>query len=120
VTAEGSGAFREEHVALATGRLHLLRHGEGPPLVFLHHSIGSPGWLPVHSALAERFDVLVVDMPGYAGSERPAWAREPRDLAIILGQMIAPDGPPDGLVDLNEPIGGREKAACTSYTPRRG
>lgn len=84
------GAFREEHVQLATGSIHLLRAGasDAPPLICLHHSIGSPGWLPLYTKLATQFDVIVPDMPGYAGSERPAWAREPRDLAIILSHML--------------------------------
>ena len=80
--------FREEHVRLATGSIHLLRSGGGPPLVFLHHSIGSPGWLPMYATLAESCDVIVPDLPGYAGSERPNWAREPRDLAIILAHLF--------------------------------
>lgn len=80
--------FREEHVPLATGSIHLLRAGTGSPLVFLHHSIGNPGWLPVYQNLAQSHEVFVPDMPGYAGSERPSWAREPRDLAIILSHLL--------------------------------
>lgn len=80
--------YREEHVELATGKIHLLRAGSGPGLVALHHSWGSPGWTPLYERLATQFDVIVPDMPGYAGSERPAWAREPRDLAIILGRVL--------------------------------
>ena len=83
-----SGTFREEQVQLATGGVHLLRGGAGRPLVFLHHSIGNPGWLPVYAALAERRDVIVPYLPGYAGSERPIWAREPRDLAIIISHLL--------------------------------
>lgn len=92
VTTEVNPEYCETHVALATGRLHLLRSvpsaGEQrSPLLFLHHSIGSVGWLPVHRQLSEHFDVIVPDLPGYAGSERPAWAREPRDLALILNHL---------------------------------
>ena len=92
MTNEANSGYREEHVALATGRLRLLRSqrppsAQRPPLVCLHHSIGSLGWLPVHDLLTTQFDVIVPDMPGYAGSERPDWAREPRDLALILNHL---------------------------------
>lgn len=91
-TTEMNPGYREAHVELATGRLHLLRStlapgDRRPPLLCLHHSIGSLGWLPVHELLAQRFDVIVPDMPGYAGSQRPDWAREPRDLALILNHL---------------------------------
>ncbi len=68
--------------------LRYLKGGSGSPLVTLHHSTGSPGWLPVHDQLAESAEVYVPDMPGYGQSTRPDWAREPRDLAILLGQAF--------------------------------
>ncbi|MEJ2133575.1 MAG: alpha/beta fold hydrolase [Gammaproteobacteria bacterium] len=80
--------YREEYVELATGKIHLLRGGSGSALVVLHHSWGSPGWTPFYDHLARQFDVIVPDMPGYGGSERPAWAREPRDLAIIVSNAM--------------------------------
>lgn len=79
---------REELIALGTGKLHLLRGGQGRPLVYLHHSTGGLGWIPLFDKLAARFEVFAPDMPGYAGSERPEWAREPRDLAVILGHCL--------------------------------
>ena len=82
-------AYVEREVALATGNVKLLEGGAGTPVVVLHHSWGSPGWLPFHDKLAERHRVILPDMPGWGGSERPVWAREPRDIAIIVGQLLA-------------------------------
>ncbi len=65
--------------------------GEGDPLVMLHHSFGNPGWMPVHDALAARYTVHALDLPGYGGpegSERPDWARHPRDLALLVGRWL--------------------------------
>ena len=65
--------------------------GSGDPLVMLHHSFGNPGWMPVHEALAEYYTVHALDLPGYGGpegSDRPDWARHPRDLALIVGQWL--------------------------------
>ncbi len=84
----GSAEFREETVELATGRVHLLRAGAGDPLVVLHHSTGNFGWVPFYGELGAHFDVIVPDLPGYGGSERPTWAREPRDLAILVGRVL--------------------------------
>ncbi|WP_147944497.1 alpha/beta fold hydrolase [Microbispora sp. CSR-4] len=45
------------------------RRGSGPPLVLLH-GIGHHrhGWLPVLDLLAERHDVIAVDLPGFGDS----------------------------------------------------
>ncbi len=66
----------------------MLQGGDGDPVVVLHHSTGNIGWLPFYESLAERFAVTVPDMPGYGQSERPEWAREPRDIAILLGELL--------------------------------
>jgi pimeloyl-ACP methyl ester carboxylesterase len=79
---------RDESVELASGRIALLRDGRGDPVVVLHHSTGNPGWTPFHAALARRFDVIVPDLPGFGRSPRPDWAREPRDLAILVSRAL--------------------------------
>jgi pimeloyl-ACP methyl ester carboxylesterase len=80
--------FNESIVELATGKVRLLEGGTGNPLLLLHHDVGSVGWLDAHDGLAKHFTVLAPDMPGYGQSERPSWARHPRDLAIILNQLL--------------------------------
>ena len=62
--------------------------GTGEPLLVVHHDIGNQGWTPFYAALAERFRVLVPELPGFGKSDRPAWARHPRDLAIILHLLL--------------------------------
>jgi pimeloyl-ACP methyl ester carboxylesterase len=53
----------------------------------LHHSTG-PFWTPFHDHLAQTFSVIAPDMPGYGRSERPEDARSPRDLGVLLIQML--------------------------------
>ena len=65
-----------------------LTGGSGEPLVMLHHSFGNPGWMPVHESLAQNHRVHALDVPGYGKSQRPDWARHPRDLAILVGQWL--------------------------------
>lgn len=62
--------------------------GSGPPLVVVHHSIGPVGWTPLFDDLAKDHQVVAPDLPGYGDSTRPDWARDPRDLAILLGLWL--------------------------------
>jgi pimeloyl-ACP methyl ester carboxylesterase len=59
------------------------RCGDGPTLVLLH-GIGSSrqAWDPVVSALAESFDVIAVDLPGFGGSESLPETMEPHPAAL--------------------------------------
>ncbi|MCZ6887163.1 MAG: alpha/beta hydrolase [Gammaproteobacteria bacterium] len=81
-------SYQERELGLATGNVHVLEEGSGKPIVILHHSWGNPGWLPYYDELANAHRVIVPDMPGWGGSERPAWAREPRDIAILIGHVL--------------------------------
>jgi pimeloyl-ACP methyl ester carboxylesterase len=78
----------EDRVLVAGLALRVLQKGSGPPLVVLHDSLGNLGWLPIHEQLAETFGVWVPDLPGYGKSDRPEWARSPRDLAVLLLQLL--------------------------------
>jgi pimeloyl-ACP methyl ester carboxylesterase len=80
--------YTEHTVEVAGLALRYLRGGAGAPVVVLHHSTGNPGWIPFYDRLAGRATVYVPDMPGYGQSTRPEWAREPRDLAIVLLQAL--------------------------------
>ena len=78
----------EHTIEVAGLALRYQRGGAGAPVIVLHHSTGNPGWIPFYERLAERATVYVPDMPGYGQSTRPEWAREPRDLAIVLLQAL--------------------------------
>jgi pimeloyl-ACP methyl ester carboxylesterase len=73
--------------------IHSQRKGDGPMLVVLHHSFGSPGWLPFYDDLAGEFTVVVPHLPGFGSSERPDWARHPRDLALLIGYWLRKQTP---------------------------
>ena len=66
--------------------LAFTRRGTGPPLVLLH-GIGSArnAWDPIIDALAERFDVLAIDLPGFGESPPLLAGVEPRPAAIAAG-----------------------------------
>ncbi|MFI5080604.1 MAG: alpha/beta fold hydrolase [Streptosporangiales bacterium] len=67
------------------------RTGAGAPLVLLH-GIGSSrrAWDPVIPALAERFDVIAVDLPGFGDSEPlpPEVESRPAALAAAVAGLL--------------------------------
>ena len=107
--------FKPAELELGTGKISYLEGGDGPPLICLHHSWGSPGALELHQLLAEKFRVYVPDMPGWGGSERPLWARTVRDIAIMVNHFAQKvSGEPYNLIGLG--FGGYVAAeiACMS------
>jgi pimeloyl-ACP methyl ester carboxylesterase len=81
-----------ESLQLLGGAVEVLTGGSGPTLIVLHDDIGSPGWLPFHARLAERFTVRIPTLPGWGRSDRPLWARDVRDIAIITHQLLGEMG----------------------------
>jgi len=62
--------------------------GSGEPLLVLHHSTGNLNFSPFMEKLAESFAVIAPDLPGYGQSTQPAWARSPRDVALLTLQLL--------------------------------
>lgn len=80
------------------------RTGAGAPLVLLH-GLGSSrhAWDPVIPALAEQFEVLAIDLPGFGDSEPlpqsgPTPHRRPGDRGLRFPRPAAapPPVPPPG------------------------
>lgn len=74
-------------VKVAGNIININEAGDGDTLIILHRSTGRAGWGAYEDNLAKKFRVLVPDLPGFGYSERPDWAREPRDLAILINDM---------------------------------
>jgi pimeloyl-ACP methyl ester carboxylesterase len=81
--------WTSETVSLAGCAMHVARAGSGPPLIVLQHDTGTPPGLPFYDALARDFTVLRPAHPGYDGSERPAWLRSVRDVAVVYQSLLA-------------------------------
>jgi len=74
-------SFTESFVELDGCRVRLRRGGSGEPLLFLHGASGAPAILPFMEKLAQRFDVLVPEHPGYGKSDEPEWLENIHDAA---------------------------------------
>src|SRR5262249_61286851 len=68
-------------IAIRDCRIHLMRGGAGPPLLFLHGGGGVGIWLPCMAQLAKKFDVMVPEHPGFGASDTPPWLDTIGDLA---------------------------------------
>jgi pimeloyl-ACP methyl ester carboxylesterase len=71
-------------VELASGRLYVHTQGSGPPLVLLHGYLVSHWYYrAVIPRLAERFEVIAIDLPGQGESDRPPPERFSYDLPSL-------------------------------------
>lgn len=110
-------AWTTELVEVAGSSVRLRSAGRGAPLLVLHHDIGTPEQLPFYAALTERFTVLLPSHPGYDGTERPAWMRGVRDVAVTYQALLARRGLADvTLVGLG--FGGWIAAEMATMAPR--
>jgi pimeloyl-ACP methyl ester carboxylesterase len=69
-----------------TIKLH--RVGKGAPILFRHGANGLPQWLPFFDALADGYEVLVPEHPGFGASDDPKWIRNVPDLAMFYLDVI--------------------------------
>jgi pimeloyl-ACP methyl ester carboxylesterase len=76
-------SFRQSFVEVDGCRTHLRRGGSGEPLLFLHGASGASAVLPFMEKLAQRFEVLVPEHPGYGLSDEPAWLDNIHDVAYF-------------------------------------
>ena len=75
--------FAESLVELNGCKVRVRRAGKGPVLLFLHGASGAPVILPCLHKLAERFDVVVPEHPGYGQSDEPEWLENIHDMAYF-------------------------------------
>ncbi|HEV7476486.1 MAG TPA: alpha/beta hydrolase, partial [Burkholderiales bacterium] len=75
--------FAKSFVELSGCRTHVRRAGKGQTLLFLHGASGMPAILPCLQKLAERFDVVVPEHPGYGQSDEPEWLENIHDMAYF-------------------------------------
>jgi pimeloyl-ACP methyl ester carboxylesterase len=64
------------------------RGGSGPTLLFLHGNDAFAAWQPFMTQLAEHFDVIVPDHPGFGVSDTPKWLDSIGDLAHFYRAFI--------------------------------
>ena len=84
--------MNESRIEIRGVGLHLRRGGKGAPLLFLHGVQGLPAEVAALERLAQRFDVLAPDHPGFGRSDAPDWVRRLREAALKDEDGTALDG----------------------------
>lgn len=70
------GRLRFRRIATALGPLAILEAGAGPPVILVHGLGATKGsFLPTVAALADRFHLIALDLPGFGDSVKPLRAR---------------------------------------------
>jgi len=112
---------RTTDVKIRDVSIKLHRAGSGPTVLFLHGAGGVPQWLPFFDALAERFELLVPEHPGFGGSDDPPWIASISDLAMFYLDLVEEAGL-DGIHLIGNSLGGwlaaeiliRDRSRCRS------
>jgi pimeloyl-ACP methyl ester carboxylesterase len=88
-------AFAAQTVDINGCKLSYRRGGTGVPLAYLHGTDGLAEWPAILDTLAERFDVMVPDHPGFGASEMAQWIDDVSDVAYLyldLFEMLGLSG----------------------------
>jgi len=81
-------SFTLSTVDIAGCRIALRRGGRGRPLLYLHGASGAGTIAPFMNELAESFDLLVPEHPGFGASDEPPWLDNIHDLAYFYLDFI--------------------------------
>jgi pimeloyl-ACP methyl ester carboxylesterase len=69
-------------------RLSVNRAGTGETILFLHGAGGAARWAPFMADLADRYDLIVPEHPGFGQSDTPTWLDNVGDLAYFYLDFI--------------------------------
>ena len=81
-------AFVAQTIDINGCKLSFRRGGRGAPLIYLHGTDGLAEWPSMLDTLAERFDVIAPDHPGFGASEVPGWIDDVSDVAYLYLDAI--------------------------------
>lgn len=113
-----SGLEAPRRLAVGDVDVAYRRAGSGPPLLFLHGMGLTKRWLPIHAALAERFDVIAPEHPGWGDTARPAWMRSLDDFAPHYADLLTALGLQDAHV-AGHSLGGLIAGVLAAAYPER-
>ncbi len=80
--------FKQEMISVAGCQVSVLRGGAGEPLLHLHGAGVVRSVMPFMEMLAENFDVIVPQHPGFGDSEEPVWIEGMADLAYFYLEFM--------------------------------
>ena len=81
-------AFVAETVIVNGASLALRRAGKGEPLLFLHGADGLMDWPTILDELAEHYEVIVPDLPGFGHTPNPEFVDDISDVAYCMLDLV--------------------------------
>lgn len=84
-----SQGFTGDSITVSGCSVGMLRGGVGDPLLYLHGPEGAGTVHPFMAALAEHYEVLVPEHPGFGVSERPDWLDNIHDVAYFYLDFLS-------------------------------
>ncbi len=90
-SGEDESRMAESRTYLETvegAQINIVRGGSGAPLLFLHGANGGGRWLPFMDKLAEKFDVIAPEHPGFGRSDTPDWLDTVKDLGHFYAAFM--------------------------------
>ncbi|MGH2709955.1 MAG: alpha/beta fold hydrolase [Actinomycetota bacterium] len=110
-----------EHVTVHAGghELSTFVFGQGPPVVLLHGLAATKlSYLPLLPALAERYRVIVPDLPGHGESTKPRARYTPGYFTRVIHELFEELGVEDAAIVGNS-MGGRVALEVVAQHPHR-
>ena len=83
-----AGDFVLKNINVCNTEIELLTGGSGDPLLILHGTDGSLGWLNYAKELSKHFTVYIPSHPGFGNSEKPEWIQTITDLTFFYSWLI--------------------------------
>jgi pimeloyl-ACP methyl ester carboxylesterase len=80
--------MNESFVDIAGCRTFVQRGGSGPTLLWLHGAGGGGRWTPALARLAEGFDVVAPELPGFGRSDTPDWFDNIHDVGFFVLDLL--------------------------------
>lgn len=77
------------YVSVTGIKTHYVAAGEGPPLL-LFHGLGASviTWRDNFDALAERFKVYAIDLPGHGDTDKPDYSYDPYEMIDYIASLV--------------------------------
>jgi len=83
-----AAAFTHEVIEISGCKVTLKRGGAGPTLLYLHGAGGAGIVDPFLQDLANDYQVLIPEHPGFGGSDEPAWLDNMHDMAYFYLDLM--------------------------------
>tara|TARA_A100001037_G_C15153803_1_gene641793 strand:- start:12942 stop:13766 length:825 start_codon:yes stop_codon:yes gene_type:complete len=83
-----AGDFKLETLNICNTQIEMLTGGSGDPLLILHGTDGSLGWLEYAEQLSQNHTVYIPSHPGFGNSEKPSWIQTISDLSCFYSWFI--------------------------------